>query len=133
MPFFEKEKKTMPKMPNKSISFIGAIIVSFVISGTILEKFMLCLNATNSGVTHVVLGYDIGYFIFIQPFIQYILYYIVYAIVGLTVYAVLYYIVIFNENIDIMHGQSLSQSDGARLLAVTGRKPYGVLGGYATR
>lgn len=96
IPFFEKEKKTMPKMPNKSIAFIGAIIVSFVISGTVLEKFMLCINATNFGVTDVVLGYDIGYFIFIQPFIQYVLYYIVYAIVGLTAYAVLYYIAVFN-------------------------------------
>lgn len=96
IPFFEKEKKTMPKMPNKSIAFIGAIIVSFVISGTILEKFMLCINATNFGVTDVVLGYDIGYFIFVQPLIQYVLYYIVYAIVGLTAYAVLYYIAVFN-------------------------------------
>ena len=96
IPFFEKEKKTMPKMPNKSIAFIGAIIVSFVISGTVLEKFMLCINATNFGVTDVVLGYDIGYFIFVQPLIQYVLYYIVYAIVGLTAYAVLYYIVVFN-------------------------------------
>ena len=43
IPFFEKEKKTMPKMPNRSIAFIGAIIVSFVISGTVLEKFMLCM------------------------------------------------------------------------------------------
>ena len=96
IPFFEKEKKTMPKMPNKSIAFIGAIIVSFVISGTVLEKFMLCINATNFGVTDVVLGYDIGYFIFVQPLIQYVLYYIVYAIVGLTAYAVLYYIAVFN-------------------------------------
>lgn len=96
IPFFEKEKKTMPKMPNRSIAFIGAIIVSFVISGTVLEKFMLCINATNFGVTDVVLGYDIGYFIFVQPLIQYVLYYIVYAIVGLTAYAVLYYIAVFN-------------------------------------
>ena len=86
----------MPKMPNKSIAFIGAIITSFIVSSVVLEKFMLCINATNFGTTDAILGYDIGYFIFIHPFIQYMLYYIVFTIVGLTIYAVLYYIVVFN-------------------------------------
>lgn len=96
IPFFEKENKHIPKMPNKSIAFIGAIIVSFIVVPTLLEKFMLCINATSFGVTDATLGYDIGYFIFVQPFIQNILYYILYAIVGLTVYAVFYYIIAFN-------------------------------------
>lgn len=96
IPFFEAEKKSMPKMPNKSIAFVGAIITSFIVSSVVLEKFMLCINATNFGTTDAVLGYDIGYFIFIHPFIQYMLYYIVFTIVGLTIYAVLYYIVVFN-------------------------------------
>ncbi len=96
LPFFEKEKKSMPKMPNKSIAFIGAIIISFIVTPCLIEKFMLCLNSTSFGITDVILGYDIGYFIFVQPFLQYILYYVLYAIIGLTVYAVLYYIVVFN-------------------------------------
>jgi len=107
-PFFETEKKEMPKMPNKSIAFIGAIITSFVVSNTLLEKFMLCINATNFGITDAVLGYDIGYFIFVQPFIQYMLYYILYAIVGLTIYAVLYYIVVFNLCFDGVDRKVLS-------------------------
>ena len=95
-------------MPNKSIAFIGAIITSFVVSNTLLEKFMLCINATNFGITDAVLGYDIGYFIFVQPFIQYMLYYILYAIVGLTIYAVLYYIVVFNLCFDGVDRKVLS-------------------------
>ena len=107
-PFFEKENKVMPKMPNKSIAFIGAIIVSFVISQNVLEKFMLCINATNFGITDIALGYDIGYFIFVQPFIQYILYYILYTIVGLTIYAVLYYIITFNMCFEGVDRETLS-------------------------
>lgn len=94
--FFEKEKKSMPKMPNKSIAFIGAIIVSFIVVPTLLEKLMLCINATSFGTVDAALGYDIGYYIFIQPFIQYILYYVLYTAVALTIYAVIYYIIVFN-------------------------------------
>lgn len=109
IPFFEKENRQMPKMPNKSIAFIGAIIVSFIVVPTLLEKFMLCINATSFGVTDATLGYDIGYFIFIQPFIQYMLYYILFTIVGLTVYAVLYYIIVLNLCFDGVDREVLSK------------------------
>ena len=108
-PFFEKENKAMPKMPNKSVAFIGAIIVSFIVTSMILEKFMLCINATNFGITDVILNYDIGYFIFVQPFLQYALYYILYSIIGLTIYAVIYYIVTFNFCFDGVDREVLSK------------------------
>ena len=107
--FFEKENKQMPKMPNKSVAFICAIMVSFIVTPMILEKFMLCINATNFGITDVILNYDIGYFIFIQPFLQYALYYILYSIIGLTIYAVIYYIVTFNLCFDGVDREILSK------------------------
>ena len=109
-PFFEEDKKTMPKMPNKSISFIIAVVVSFITSKIILEKFMLCINATEFGVTDPVLGYDIGYFIFIQPFIQYILSYLFSIVVGLTIYTFIYYIAVFNICLEGVNRETLKNS-----------------------
>lgn len=107
--FFEKDKKTMPKMINKSISFVIAVVISFFTTNIILEKYMLCANATAFGITDSILGYDIGYFIFIQPFVQYILYYILFIALGLTVYAVIYYIIAFNKYFDGIDRDVLKQ------------------------
>ncbi len=99
-PFFEKEKKPMPKMLNKSIAFIVAVIVSFFTTNVIIEKLMLCVNSTAFELTDPVFGYDIGYFIFIQPFMQFILRYMLVIAVGLTVYGAIYYIISFNTFFD---------------------------------
>ena len=40
-PFFEQEKKEMPKLPNKSLTLIIAAIASVIISNTLLEKIIL--------------------------------------------------------------------------------------------
>ena len=89
IPFFEDEKKPMPKMLNKSIAFIVAIVVSFFITNIILKKLMLCMNATAFELLDPVLNYDISYFIFVQPFMQFILRYFMTIVVGLTIYATL--------------------------------------------
>ena len=39
-PFFESEKKVMPKLPNKSISFIISIIVSAITTELILNPYL---------------------------------------------------------------------------------------------
>ncbi|MCI9178351.1 MAG: UPF0182 family protein [Clostridia bacterium] len=109
-PFFEEEKKQIPKMLNKSIAFIGAIIVSFFVTNTMLEKLLLCVNATSFGLTDPILGYDIGYFIFGQPFVQFVLRYIFMLVVGLTIYAALYYIIAFNSYFDGINRETLKQS-----------------------
>lgn len=95
-PFFEEEKKQMPKMLNKSIAFIGAIIISFFVTNLMTEKLMLCMNAAAFEIADPVLGYDISFFIFIQPFMQFMIFYLLAVVVGLTIYAALYYIIAFN-------------------------------------
>ncbi len=108
--FFEDEKKPMPKMPNKSIAFIASIIVSFFVTNIIIEKFMLCINATNFALTDPIFGYDISYFIFVQPFVQLILKYLIGIVAGLTVYAILYYIIAFNIYFDGIDRETLKQN-----------------------
>lgn len=109
-PFFEEEKKTMPKMPNKSIAFILSVILSFLITNLIMEKFMLFINATAFEITDPVLGYDIGYFIFGQPFIKTVIQYLLALTVGLTIYIVFYYIITFNICFDGVNRETLKKS-----------------------
>lgn len=115
-PFFEQEKKAMPKMPNKSISFILSIIISFVTTNIIMERLMLFINSTAFEMTDPVLGYDIGYFIFGQPFIKFLLQYGLFIVVGLTVYTVFYYIIAFNVFFEGVDRETLKNSSLIKLL-----------------
>ncbi len=109
-PFFEAEKKAMPKLPNKSISFIISIIVGAVTTNLILNKYMLFSNSTLFGTNDPVFGLDIGYFMFQKPFIETILLYILLIFVGLTIYTVIYYISVFNIYFDGIDRETLKNS-----------------------
>lgn len=109
-PFFKQEKKQMPKIPNKSISFILALIISFFGTNIIMEKLMLFFNSTAFEITDPVLGYDIGYFIFGQPFIKLMIQYALFIAVGLAIYTVVYYIISFNVYFEGVDRQALRNS-----------------------
>lgn len=115
-PFFEQEKKPMPKLPNKSIALIVAIIISFVTTNMIMEKLMLFINSTAFEMTDPVLGYDIGYFIFGQPFIKLLLQYGLFLVVGLTIYTVFYYIISFNIFFEGVDRETLKKSSLIKLI-----------------
>ena len=108
--FFDEEKKTMPKLPNKSIALIISIIVSSITSTVILKTYMLCMNSTSFGVTDPVFGYDIGYFMFQKPFIEFMLIYILLMVIGITIYNVIYYIAVFNIYFDGIGRETLKKS-----------------------
>ena len=63
----------MVKLPNKSIAFISAIVISGVTSNFILNKAMLFFNSTLFGTNDPILGHDIGYYMFQKPFIELII------------------------------------------------------------
>ena len=108
--FFEVEKRQMPKLPNKSLAFVIATIVSVLLSGIFTEKLMLMLNATYFGVNDLIFGHDIGYFIFQKPFIELIIFYFVGLILALTIYSVAYYIIAFNVCFDGIDRETLKKS-----------------------
>lgn len=95
-PFFSEENKEMPKLLNKSISFITAAIGSVITSNIFLQKTILFFNSTSFGKTDFIFGHDIGYYLFIKPFLQTVLIYILVTIVLSTLYAAVYYIVSLN-------------------------------------
>ena len=109
-PFFEAEKKEMPKLPNKSISFILSVLISAITTELILNQYMLFANSTEFGTVDPVFGYDIGYFMFQKPFIQTMLLYAILIIVGLTIYTIIYYIAVFNIYFDGVDRETLKKS-----------------------
>lgn len=109
-PFFENEKKEMPKLPNKSISFILSVIISGITTNIILNQYMLFANSAEFGSVDPVFGYDIGYFMFQKPFIETLLFYAMAIIVGITIYTVIYYIVVFNMYFDGIERETLKTS-----------------------
>lgn len=108
--FFEDEKKPMPKLPHKSISFVIAIIVTVATSSIILEKGLLCFYNTQFVQTDPVLGLDIGYFVFIWPFLELVTLYALIATIAATVYGAIYYILVFNICFDGISRESVKKS-----------------------
>ncbi len=108
--FFKEENKQMPKLLNKSIAFIVAIVVSAITSSFIMEKAILCFNATSFGTADPIFGLDIGYFMFIEPFIELILWYIIIAVIATTIYTVIYYVITFNMFFDGVDRKTLKNS-----------------------
>ena len=98
--FFEEEKKEMPKLPNKSISFIFSAIASDITSRFLVEKAMLAFNTAWFGISDPIFNLDIGYYMFQKPFIETVLIYFVALMVIYSIYIALYYIIIFNVYFD---------------------------------
>ena len=109
-PFFEEEKRKMPKILNKSLAFVLAIIVSGLTTSVLLDKVMLCFNSAGFGINDPIMNYDIGYFVFQKPFIEFILIYAMGIVVGLTIYAALYYIIAINHYFDGVNRETLRKS-----------------------
>lgn len=109
-PFFDAEKKEIPKLPNKSISLILSVLVSFITKKLILNQYMLFANSTGFGINDPVFGYDIGYFMFTKPFIETMVFYAMAIIIGLTIYTVIYYIAVFNIYFEGIDRETLKNS-----------------------
>ena len=109
-PFFEKEKKTMPKLLNKSLALVISAIISVVISSIFVQKIMLMINSTAFGIQDTIFNLDIAYYIFQKPVIQGLVLYAIALIVGITIYMALYYIIAFNQFFDGVDGNMLKES-----------------------
>ena len=109
-PFFDKEKKGMPKLLNKSISLVISIIISVLVSNAMMQNIMLVMANTSFGITDPIFGLDIGYYVFQKPLIEMLVYYIVGIVIGLTIYMTVYYIIVFNRYFDGVDRNMLKDS-----------------------
>jgi len=109
-PFFEKEKKVLPKLPNKSLALVISAIISFLMSSALMQKIILMVNGTSFAIQDPMFGLDISYYIFQKPVIEtFILYYISF-LVALSLYMALYYVIVFNRYFDGVEGKMLKES-----------------------
>jgi hypothetical protein len=108
--FFEEEGKQIPKLINKSIAFILALLISLITSNFLLKTVMVGLNATQFGINDPIFNTDISFFLFQKPFIEMIIYYCIILVIGLTIYTAIYHIVAFNMFFDSIDGKMLRKS-----------------------
>lgn len=109
-PFFEKEKKEIPKLPNKSLALVISALFSFVTSSALMQKIMLIANGTSFGIQDPIFGLDIAYYMFQKPVIETLALYFVILFVGLSIYIALYYVIAFNRYFDGVDGKMLKES-----------------------
>ena len=108
--FFDEEKKEMPKLMNKSVSFIIAAISSIVVGIIFAPKFILCASNVSFEKTDLVFNLDISFYIFVEPLIKMIISYIMGIFIFLIAYSIIYYIVIFNRYFDGIDKETLKKS-----------------------
>ena len=116
--FFDDEKKEMPKLPNKSIAFILAVIGSGIITSLSFEKTMLFINNTWFGISDPIFGMDLGFFFFQKPFIELVLSYVSALLVLLVIYTAAYYILVFNICLEGIEKELLLKSKFIKTLKV---------------
>ena len=95
-PFFDQEKKELPKLPNKSITLIVSAIASVIISNDMIEKLLLFISNASFGKTDIIFNLDISYYMFIKPLIGLLIEYLIKLILGISIYIAGYYILVFN-------------------------------------
>ena len=108
--FFDKENKTQPKLPNKSLALVISAIVSFFTSSALMQKIMLATSGASFGIQDPIFGLDISYYMFLKPLIETAVLYFVILFVGLSIYMALYYIIVFNRYFDGVDGKMLKES-----------------------
>ena len=109
-PFFADEKKEMPKLPNKSLAYILAGIISLLVSPVITQKYMMFMNSMWTGNADPIFNLDLGFFFFQKPFIEMMLVYAIGILVFLSIYIALYYIIVFNVHLDGVDRDILKKS-----------------------
>ncbi len=109
--FFDDEKKEMPRFPNKSVSFVIALIGSILSSRILLNNILLCFSGSKFGITDPVFNIDIGFFVFIKPLIQFILVYLLVVVIATLIYAIVYSLIVLNISFDGVSRESLIKCD----------------------
>ena len=108
--FFKEENKKMPKLLNKTLAFVIALIGSVIAVKMLATPFSEFVNGAWFGKNDPVFGYDIGIYLFKIPFIQDLLVFIMGAIVAFIIYVALYYVISFNKYFDGIDANTLKKS-----------------------
>ena len=108
--FFDEEKKEMPKLVNKSISFVIAAISSVIVGILFTPKVILYASNVSFEKTDLIFNLDISFYMFVEPLIKMILNYLMGMFIFLIIYTIVYYIFVLNRNLDGVDRETLKKS-----------------------
>ncbi len=108
--FFEQEKKEMPRLPNKSIAIVTALIESLFVGAKFTPNIILCISNTSFGENALIFNLDVSFFMFIEPLIKMVATYFIFIFIAIIVYSFLYYIIVFNKYFDGIDKETLKQN-----------------------
>ena len=98
--FFDDENKKMPKLPNKTLAIIGAIIAGIIGMIMLNSQYTMFANVAWFGKTDPIFNSDIAYYIFTLPFIETLILFAIAELVGLIIYTAFYYVIVMNVYLD---------------------------------
>ena len=107
--FFDDEKKLMPKFPNKSISFVIALLGSAVITSILMNYLLLGFSGSQFGIHDPIFNVDVGFLVFQKPLIQILIIYFLVVVVATIAYALLYSIIALNVSFDGVSRESITK------------------------
>lgn len=108
--FFCEEKKEVPKLPNKSISLVTASIASIATTKAVAHNIILFASNASFNVTDKLFNLDISFFMFTEPLIKMCILYLGIILIAMTLYSIIYYIVVFNRYFDGIDKESFKKS-----------------------
>ncbi len=94
--FFDKEEREMPKLPNKSISLIAALIAGQCGLSFLYTPLITALNASYFGIEDQIFSKDIGFYMFILPFIKTLIIFLIVVALIMIIYTAIYYVIAIN-------------------------------------
>lgn len=114
--FFEQENKPIPKLPNKSIAIVTAIIESLIVQQKFTPNIILCMSNTSFREADAVFGLDVSFFMFIEPLLKMTAQYFIAICVGIIIYTFMYYVIVFNKYFDGIDKETLKQNSAMKTL-----------------
>lgn len=114
--FFEQENKPIPRLPNKSIAIVTAIIESLIVVQKFTPNIILCISNTSFREVDAVFGLDVSFFMFIEPLLKMAALYFIEICVGVIIYTFAYYVIVFNKYFDGIDKETLKQNTAMKTL-----------------
>ena len=108
--FFDEEKKEIPKLVNKSISLVIAVVSSVIVGIIFTPKVILYASNVSFEKTDLIFNLDISFYMFLEPLIKMILTYLMGIFIFLIIYTIVYYIFVLNRNLDGVDKETLKRS-----------------------
>lgn len=109
--FFDDEKKEMPKFPNKSISFIIALVGGISVTQFLVKRVLLAFSNSKFGTSDSIFNLDISFFILQKPFIKFMIIYLLVVVVATLAYSAVYTIIALNKSFDGVSRESFKKVD----------------------